>query len=257
VEDTTYPLGGLGSRWSVAGAIHSGRDDEVRGRRSPSFLSSSSRHSIIDDGRQSSAVMSLTGIFRGKETDFATARGCARVRWQGGRGKNRGRKWKERWQGDLRIFIDGNHQRTDPANAVTPLVNTPPNGTYSSHGQGATNSTPVQCRHGSRLKRRTQRAKRRTAAIPPFPCKLRYVFVTMKISRGHRLTHRTGSTADLEYQSQGCPASGRKARPTSRTHWGCPRRGRDGQKGSPQGEASNRWTLLNETSNDDHIDSAL
>jgi len=135
------------------------------------------------------------------------------VRWHGGRGKNGGGKWKEQWQGDPRIFIDGNYQRTDPANAVTPLVNTPPNGTYSSHRQGATNSTPVQCRNGPRLKRRAQRAKRRTTAIPSFPCKLRYVFVTMKISRGRRLTHRTGSTADLEYQSQGCPASGRKRGP--------------------------------------------
>jgi hypothetical protein len=123
------------------------------------------------------------------------------VRWQGGGGKNGGRKRKQRRQGDPRIFIDGNHQRTDPVNAVTRLVNTPPNGTYSSHGQGAMNSTPVQCRNGPRLKRRAQRAKRRTAVIPSFPCKLRYVFIMMKISRGCRLTHQTGSTANLEYQS--------------------------------------------------------
>ena len=100
------------------------------------------------------------------------------------------------------------------------------------------NSTTEQFRNGSRLKRRTQRAKRKTAAILSFPCKLRYAFVTMKILRGRRLTHRMGSTADLEYTSQGCPASGRKARLASRTHWGCPRRGRDGREGSPQREAS-------------------
>jgi len=85
---------------------------------------------------------------------FYCSRMRARARWQGSRGKNKGRRRKEQRQGDPRIFIDGNHQRTDPANTVTPLVNTPPNGPYSSHGQGATNSTPVQCRNGSRRKRR-------------------------------------------------------------------------------------------------------
>ena len=54
-------------------------DDEVRGRRSPSLSSSSSRRSVIDDGRQSSAAMSLTGIFRWEEGDFTTARWCAHV----------------------------------------------------------------------------------------------------------------------------------------------------------------------------------
>ena len=35
------------------------------------------------DGRQSSAAMSLTGIFRWKKSDFTIARECARARWQG------------------------------------------------------------------------------------------------------------------------------------------------------------------------------
>ena len=73
-------MGGLGSQWSATGAIHSGRDDEERGRRSPSFSSSSKRRSIIDDGRQSSATMSLTGISGWEKGDFATTRGCACVR---------------------------------------------------------------------------------------------------------------------------------------------------------------------------------
>jgi len=119
------------------------------------------------------------------------------------------------------------------------------------------NPAPVQCRNDSCLKRRAQRAKRRTAAILSFPCKPRYVLMIMRISRGRRLTHRIGSTADLEYPSQGCPASGRKTRPASRTRWGCPRRGRDGREESPRGETSSRWTLSNETSNPDHVDPAL
>ena len=155
---------------------------------------------------------------RGPEARDVQARGRKR-----GRCKNKDRRRKERRQADPRIFIDDNHQRTDPANMVTPLINTPPNDPYFSHGQGATNSTLVQCGNGSRLKRRAQQANKRTAATPSFPCKLWYPFVTMKISRGRRLTHRMGSTADLEYRSQGCPASGRKARPASRTRWGCPR----------------------------------
>ena len=59
-----YPLGGLGSRWSAADAIHSSHDEETRRRRSPSFSSSSSRCSVIDDGRQSSAAISLTDMLR-------------------------------------------------------------------------------------------------------------------------------------------------------------------------------------------------
>ena len=77
-KETTYPLGGLGSRWSAAGAIYSGRDKETRGRRSPSLSSSNSQRSVIDDGRQSSATMSLTGILRKKESGSATE--CSRVR---------------------------------------------------------------------------------------------------------------------------------------------------------------------------------
>ena len=130
------------------------------------------------------------------------------MRWQRGGGKNKGRRCKERRQGDPRIFIDADHQRTDPTDTVTPPVNAPPNGPYFSHRQDTMNYTPVQCRNGSRLKRRTQRVKRRISAILSFPCKPSYVLVTMKILRGHRLTHRMGSTADLEYQSQGCQASG-------------------------------------------------
>jgi len=91
---------------------------------------------------------------------------------------------------------------------------------------------------------------------PFFPRKPRYAFVTAKISRGCRLTHRMGSTADLECQSQGCPANGRKSRPALRTRWGCPRQGRDGREESPRREASSRWTLSNKTSNPDHVDPA-
>ena len=65
-NDTTYPLGGSGSRWSAGGAIHSGDDSEVRWRRSPSLSSSSNRRSVIDDGGQSSAATSLTGILDGR-----------------------------------------------------------------------------------------------------------------------------------------------------------------------------------------------
>jgi len=148
-------------------------------------------------------------------------------------------------------LLMADHQPTDLTDTVTPLVNAPHNVPYVSHRRDATNSTPVQCRNGSRLKRRAQRAKRRTAATFSFPCKLRYAFVTEKISRGRGLTHRMGSTADLKYQSQGCPMSGQKTRPASRTHRGCPRRGRDGREESPRREASSRWTLWNETSNPD------
>jgi len=146
------------------------------------------------------------------------------------------------------------HQRTDPTDTVTPPINAPPNGPYLSHRRDATNSVPVQCRNGSHLKRRAQRAERRTAVVLSFPYKPRYTF--MRTSRGRRLTCRTGSIADLEYPSQGCPASGRITRPASRTRWGCPRRGRDGRVESPRREASSRWTLSNETSNPDHIDPA-
>ena len=69
-------MGSLGSRWSAAGAIHSGRDDDVRGRRSPSLSSSNSRCSVIDDGRQSSAAMSLTGIFRWEKGDLLVLEGA-------------------------------------------------------------------------------------------------------------------------------------------------------------------------------------
>jgi len=82
---------------------------------------------------------------------------------------------------------------------VTPLVNALPNGPYLSHRRDATNSTPVQRCNSSCLKRRAQRAKWRTAATFSVPCKLRYAFVTEKISRGRGLTHRMGSTAVLEY----------------------------------------------------------
>ena len=58
----------MGSLWSAGGAIHSGDDSDVR-RRSPSLSSSRSRHSVIDDGRQSSAAMSLTGILNGRRAD--------------------------------------------------------------------------------------------------------------------------------------------------------------------------------------------
>jgi len=74
------------------------------------------------------------------------------------------------------------HQRTDPTDTVTPLVNAPPNDPYLFHRRDATNSMPLQCCNGSRL-------KRRTATAFSFPCKLRYTFVTAKISRGRRLTH--------------------------------------------------------------------
>ena len=63
-------MGGLGSRWSADGAIHSGRDKETRGRRSPSFSRSSSLRSVIDDGRQSLAATSLTGILTEEKRPF-------------------------------------------------------------------------------------------------------------------------------------------------------------------------------------------
>jgi len=72
-------VGGLGSRWCAAGAIHYGRDDEVRGRRSPSLSSSNSRRSVIDDGHQSSAATSLIGILDGRKAGSLLLEG-ARVR---------------------------------------------------------------------------------------------------------------------------------------------------------------------------------
>ena len=42
-----------------------GDDSEVRWRSSPSLSSSNNRRSVIDDGRQSSVAMSLTGISDG------------------------------------------------------------------------------------------------------------------------------------------------------------------------------------------------
>jgi len=62
-------LGGLVYLWSAGGAIHSGDDSEVRWRRSPSLSSSSNRRFVIDDGRQSSAATSLTGILAGRMAD--------------------------------------------------------------------------------------------------------------------------------------------------------------------------------------------
>ena len=63
MKETTYPSGGLVFRCSSGSAIHSGRVEEVRGRRSPSFSKSCNRRSITIDGRHSSAMISLTGIF--------------------------------------------------------------------------------------------------------------------------------------------------------------------------------------------------
>ena len=87
-------MGGLGSRWSAAGTIHSGRDDDMRGRRSLSLSSSNSRRSVIDDGRHSSAVMSLTGIFRWERGDFTDARGCAREM-----ARELRREWRQKAEG--------------------------------------------------------------------------------------------------------------------------------------------------------------
>jgi len=52
--------------------------------------------------------MSITGIFRWEKGDFTTAQGYTRVRWQGSKGKNRGRRQKERRLEDHRAFIDSN-----------------------------------------------------------------------------------------------------------------------------------------------------
>ena len=64
------PFGGFGSRWSTGGAIHSGRDEEVWERRSPSFSRSLNQRSVMDDGRQSSGATSLTGILAEGERRF-------------------------------------------------------------------------------------------------------------------------------------------------------------------------------------------
>jgi len=79
----------------------------------------------------------------------------------------------------------------------------------------------------------------------------------MKVSRGRRLTHRKGSIVDLEYQSQGCPASGRKSRPASKNSLGMSEVGLRQPRGIPRREASSHWTLSNETSIPDHVDPAL
>ena len=97
-KETTYPLGGLSSRWSTAGAIHSDLDEETWGRRSPFFSSSSSRRSIIDDGRQSSAATSLTGILgdEGRRVHCYVLMGArAREDGKGSKGKNDGGRRKE------------------------------------------------------------------------------------------------------------------------------------------------------------------
>ena len=97
-KETTYNLGGLGSRWSAAGAIHSGHDEEMRGHRSPSFSSSNSRRSVIDDGRQSSAAISLTGILRseGKRFHCCVLEGVhARGDGKGSESENDGGRQKE------------------------------------------------------------------------------------------------------------------------------------------------------------------
>jgi len=91
------PLGGLGSRWSAAGAIHSGRNKETWGRRGPSFSKSSSRCSVIDDGRQSSVATSLTGILRdeGRRLRCYVLEGArAREDGKGSKGKNDGGRRK-------------------------------------------------------------------------------------------------------------------------------------------------------------------
>ena len=91
------PLGSLGTQWSAAGAIHSGRDEEMWGRRSPSFSKSSSRCSVIDDGRQSSVATSLTGILRdeGRRLRCYVLEGArAREDGKGSKGKNDGGRRK-------------------------------------------------------------------------------------------------------------------------------------------------------------------
>ena len=97
-KETMYPLGGLGSRCSAAGAIHSGRDEETQGCRSPTFSSSNGWRSVIDDGRQSSTTTSLTGILRdeGRRLRYYVLEGaCTREDGKGSKGKNDGGRQKE------------------------------------------------------------------------------------------------------------------------------------------------------------------
>jgi len=78
-------LGRLGLPVAAGSAIHSGDDSEVRRRRSPSLSSFSNRRSVIDDGRQSSAATTLTGILAGRTVDSLPLEGVhARVRQQEG-----------------------------------------------------------------------------------------------------------------------------------------------------------------------------
>jgi hypothetical protein len=51
---TTYPSGGTGSRWAGGGVIHSGCDQLVLGRSSPSSTNSSNLLSITKEAAQSS-----------------------------------------------------------------------------------------------------------------------------------------------------------------------------------------------------------
>jgi len=134
------------------------------------------------------------------------------------RQSNQGRhKLTAPWEGPYvvaEVLKPGTYKLTDEKGAI--FTNA-----WNIEQPGAPNSAPIECRNSSRVKRHAQRGKRRTATASSFPCKPRYA--PAKASRGRRLTRRKGSTVDLEHQSQGCPASGRKSRPASRTRWGCPR----------------------------------
>jgi hypothetical protein len=98
-------------------------------------------------------------------------RGCATLqegkRMQESRGDSNDGMRKRQQPGDHSIFIDASPQRVDLTIAVTPSVNAPPNGPLPLSDRMLQIQPTELCRNGSLLKRRTQRARKRTTTTLP------------------------------------------------------------------------------------------
>jgi len=104
VKDTMYPLGGLGSQWSTASASsrsrrgNTGAEESLLLKLQQPALSQRRWEPVIDDGRQSSAATSLTGILRdeGRRLRCYVLEGArAREDGKGSKDKNDGGRRKE------------------------------------------------------------------------------------------------------------------------------------------------------------------
>ena len=84
----------------------------------------------------------------------------------GSKGESNGGMRKGR-PGEPVIFIDDPPQRVDPTNAVTSLLNVPPNGLLSQLDRTLQIPQAAHCHNESFLKRRIQRVRKRIATTLP------------------------------------------------------------------------------------------